>query len=69
MRTLVINPRSDTDFVGLAEEQGRRAQSPAELQDALRTRFPRAVVRQRQLEGERGQVWYVYRDGVWVPSS
>ena len=39
---------------------------PAMLQDCLRGRYPRALVRPRELAGEQTQIWYVYRDGHWI---
>ena len=39
---------------------------PSLLQDHLRRRWPRALVRPRELAGEQAQIWYVYRDGHWV---
>ena len=39
---------------------------PALLQDCLRIRWPLALVRPRELAGERTQIWYVYRDGHWI---
>lgn len=66
VRAFVINPRRDADFVARVEKEGPTAESPAELQQALRKGYPKAVVRPRQLEGERAEVWYVYREGTWV---
>jgi len=65
--TLVINPRTDDEFVGLVSREAAAAESAAALQASLRQRYPRAVVRPRELEGERTEVWYVYRDGHWRP--
>lgn len=42
---------------------GRR---PEELASVLRLRFPDALVRPRDLAGERVAVRYVYRDGHWI---
>jgi hypothetical protein len=67
--TLVVNPRSDTMFVSFADmlvEHG--AASPAELEERLRAEYPDAVVHARILVGEPVTIWYVYRDGRWVPS-
>jgi hypothetical protein len=66
VRAFVINPRRDADFVTVVEREGPTAESPGALQTILRQRYPRAVVRPRQLEGERTEVWYVYREGTWV---
>ena len=64
---LVLNPADDRTFV---EWSGRLAGDlvvdPADLQTMLRERYPAAVVRRRELAGERAEVWYVYRDGRWV---
>lgn len=43
--------------------------SPHDLEAILRSRYPTAVVRPRELEGERAEVWYVYRDGHWIRSE
>jgi len=67
VRAFVINPRRDKEFVALVEAEGPTAGSPGALEAALRQDYPRAVVRPRQLEGERSEIWYVYRDGTWVP--
>jgi hypothetical protein len=63
---LITNPVDDVAFRDHAEAALREGQSPAELQDVLRRSYPRAVVRPRDLAGERSIVWYVYRDGHWV---
>ena len=67
---LILNPRDDAPFPGfaegLAEEEGLDA---PELQRRLRARYPKAVVRPRDLSSERTTVWYVYREGYWVPST
>ena len=68
VRTLVINPRTDSDFVALVEAASPGAPSAEALQALLRAQFPKAIVRPRQLEGEREEVWYVYREGTWIPS-
>jgi hypothetical protein len=68
--TLVVNPRDDTPFVALAERLvADGVRSPKELQDRLRQEYPEAVVRARELDGEAFTIWYVYRDGHWVPGS
>ncbi|CAN5615854.1 hypothetical protein BH23CHL7_BH23CHL7_07930 [soil metagenome] len=66
MRAFVVNPRRDADFVAMVESEGPHAASPAALERSLRATYTRAVVRLRQLEGERSEVWYVYREGMWV---
>ena len=64
--TLFINPRTDAAFVELVEMEAASAASPEVLRERLATRFPDVTVRQRALEGERAELWYVYRDGHWV---
>ena len=64
--TLVTNPAGDAAFRDDAEAALQEGQSAAELQQILRRDYPRAVVRARDLAGERQVVWYVYRDGHWV---
>lgn len=66
---LVVNPRSDTTFVDLAEATVEDAMTPAQLEERLRASFPRASVRARALSAEPMVVWYVYRDGQWVSPS
>src|SRR6188472_671102 len=45
-----------------------RGDSAATFQARLRRLFPRAAVRARELSAEP-EVWYVYREGAWRPSS
>jgi hypothetical protein len=65
--TLVLNPPDDEEFrssaLGLVEDG---LGEPSDLQERLRTRWPLALVRPRELAGEPTQIWYVYRDGHWV---
>lgn len=66
--TLVLNPRHDTDFVTFAEAiVSEGIDSPGALQERLRQRYPLVVVRARELTGEAFTIWYVYRDGHWIP--
>jgi len=65
---LITNPADDVAFRDYAEAALQEGQSDAELQQTLRRDYPRAVVRTRDLAGERQVVWYVYRDGHWVAS-
>ena len=66
--TLVLNPRDDVRFVALAEALASDGiASPLELQERLRHDYPDAVVRARELAGEAFTIWYVYRDGHWIP--
>jgi hypothetical protein len=64
--TLVINPSDDVAFRDLAEGALQEGQSTQELEEILRRGYPRAVVRARDLAGERRVVWYLYREGHWV---
>ena len=64
--TLVTNPAGDAAFRDRAEAAFQEGQSVAELQQILRRDYPLAVVRARDLAGERQVVWYVYREGQWV---
>jgi hypothetical protein len=66
--TLVLNPRHDIDFVERAEAiVSRGVDSPRALEESLREHYPRVVVRARELNGEPFTIWYVYRDGHWIP--
>jgi hypothetical protein len=64
--TLITNPARDVAFRALAEAALRESRSVDELEQILRRKYPRVVVRARDLAGERPVVWYVYRDGHWV---
>ena len=65
---LIVNPRSDVRFVQLvAELTVDSATDVAALQTSLRSEFPDAVVRRRELSSEPNEMWYVYRDGHWSP--
>lgn len=63
---LVTIPAGDTAFAQIAERllEDRDAKGAAALQARLRSVFPRAVVRAREITGD-APAWYVYRDGVW----
>jgi hypothetical protein len=63
--SLVLNPGTDERFVSLACGMAAAARAPHELQRRLRDAYPGAVVRRRELSGERLDTWYVYRDGSW----
>ena len=66
--TIVRNPAGDAGFEEAVNDGMRDGTtSPALLEGRLRERYPRAVVRPRDLAGESTTVWYVYRDGYWVP--
>ena len=65
---LLFNPGDDEDFVAYAQAGlANGVTTAAGLQQRLRRRYERAVVRSRGLSGEPHDVWYVYRDGRWVP--
>jgi len=56
--------------MGYAEAVVDEAVPTAEtLQQRLRERYPLAAVRPRDLSSERTAIWYVYRDGHWVPPA
>lgn len=58
---------TDEEFGTFVRDSALAVAGPAELQAALRDRYPRCVVRSRDLSGETASVWYVYRDGRWSP--
>lgn len=67
---LIASPRDDAAFREFAEKLlGNGATAADALEVALRVRYPKAVVRARELAGERVLVWYVYRDGRWTRPS
>lgn len=67
--TLVLNPRADAKFVALAEAiVADGVAEPLGLQARLRQEYPAAIVRARELDGEAQSIWYVYRDGHWIPA-
>ena len=66
---LIVNPRSDEDFVAFAQERLATEPATAEaMEAALRVQYPRASVRERGLATEV-TTWYVYREGRWIPSE
>ena len=65
--TVVINPADDSDFEAHVKTQLPDAKDPEELQESLRTEYPRVVVHRRELSSEPISIWYVYRDGRWRP--
>lgn len=67
--TVIRNPAGDMEFKAAVDAAmaGTVTESAA-LQESLRHAYPNAVVRPRELAGERGRVWYVYRDGRWTSS-
>lgn len=67
---LIINPRSDHEFVERARTAAANgAVDPATLADQLRVSYPSVVVRPRELSSEPVTVWYVYREGHWIPEQ
>jgi hypothetical protein len=67
---IVCNPADDDAFCAAAEAALReRPATPATLEAALRTGYPRTVVRAREISNEADAVWYVYRDGRWTPAG
>jgi hypothetical protein len=65
---LVLNPRSDSDFVSYAESiLADGAATPEDFEARLRERYRSAVVRPRELSSEPLTLWYCYRDGAWTP--
>lgn len=60
---LVLNPTNDQNFEDCATAGLQPGVTIAAFQGILRTRYPRATVRRRELAGERQLVWYVYGDG------
>jgi hypothetical protein len=67
---LILNPGDDAAFAGYAQELASvGGLTPEALQRGLRERYPGAAVRPRDLSSERTTVWYVYRDGRWVPRA
>jgi hypothetical protein len=63
---LFLNPADDAEFAGHVDRlMAAGFDEPAALERELRSRYPDAVVRPRDLANERIAVWYVYRDGHW----
>jgi len=65
--TLVVNPTNDWRLALLASDSATLGAGPEILQEALRHDYPNLVVRRRELSGETVEIWYVYREGHWVP--
>jgi hypothetical protein len=69
--TLLVNPPTDVrlrrTLDGMLDEQAPA--TPAELEALARAEYPRLVVRARSLEHESMVIWYVYREGYWVPAT
>jgi hypothetical protein len=67
--TLIVNPIDDTVFAGFAQTLvDHGAASTVELERRLRDEYPRSTVHARELVGESVTIWYVYREGRWIPS-
>jgi hypothetical protein len=66
---LIVNPRADLAFHEAVVAAVTDDQAPEDLQRLLRDRYPSAVVRPRSLSDERVVVWYVYREGRWIPDG
>jgi hypothetical protein len=65
---LIVSPQDDGAFRRLAEEAlAAGADTPRALEAAVRERYPNALVRARELTAEPGVMWYVYREGHWIP--
>jgi hypothetical protein len=63
LRTISI-PTSDRAFAQAVQRAiaTQVIESRGQLEDVLRSRYPRVRVRARELSGEPGTTWYVYRD-------
>ena len=65
---LHLNPSDDEAFASdVARVLATRPRNAADFQARLRARYPEALVRPRDLAHEPFVLWYVYRDGRWVP--
>ena len=65
---IIRNPPSDREFEQAIDEVlANGVADPVVAQARLRERYPLAVVRPRGLAGEPTPVWYVYREGRWIP--
>lgn len=64
---LVVNPQYDRAFIDSADRAlSDGAATPGDLERRLRETYPDAVVRSRELAGEKAVTWYAYREGHWV---
>ncbi len=66
---LVMNPADDLAFHAAATSALQMGMAAEDLEAVLRPRYPLIVVHPRLLVGEPWIVWYVYRDGRWVPTA
>lgn len=65
--TIIRNPSHDRDFERALEEALQDgSEDPAKVEARLRERYPRAVIRPRDLDAETMPTWYVYREGHWT---
>jgi hypothetical protein len=64
---LIVNPNGDAVFASHVRRLAADTDDPGALERALRERYPRVVVRRRELSGEAFEMWYVYREGQWSP--
>jgi hypothetical protein len=67
--TIRTIPSTDIQFGAHVRSvvDGLQMPDPALLEDGLRPAYPLVHVRPRDLAGERELIWYVYRDGRWLP--
>jgi hypothetical protein len=67
---IIANPPGDREFRRMIDSALVSGEwRPQDLEKLLRTRYPSAVVRPRELDAERIAVWYAYRDGHWIRSE
>ena len=65
---LHLNPSDDDAFVAVVDRLlAGGLRDAGEFQRRLRDSYPGALVRPRDLAFEPFVVWYVYRDGRWIP--
>ncbi len=65
--TIIRNPANDQAFqLAIEEILAGGVTDPEVAQERLRERYPRAVIRPRDLESELMPVWYAYREGHWT---
>lgn len=68
--TIVRNPPGDNTFAAAIAAILDSGVLDAEAAQArLREHYPNAVVRPRALASEPLTVWYVYREGRWIPGN
>jgi hypothetical protein len=65
---LHLNPGDDEVFAAVVGHLlARGLRDATEFQSRLRDTYPGALVRPRDLAHEPFVLWYVYRDGRWIP--